>query len=114
MINWENGKPNARYWSLKLLKDNFEPGDKLVETNPFIMTELDYVVQGFNTKAGKKVLIINKRNKIIDVKVPANFKGVKISTVDENTGENEAIVSILNDDILKMEPNAVIVITISD
>ena len=27
-----NGKPNPRYWVLKLLKDNFGPGDKLVET----------------------------------------------------------------------------------
>ena len=26
MMNWENGNPNARYWILKLLKDNFGPG----------------------------------------------------------------------------------------
>ena len=28
MIDWKNGKPNARYWVLSLLKDNFHPGDQ--------------------------------------------------------------------------------------
>ena len=28
MIDWVNGKPNARYWVLKLIRDNFHPGDK--------------------------------------------------------------------------------------
>ena len=32
MVDWTNGKPNPRYWVLKLLKDSFGPGDKLVET----------------------------------------------------------------------------------
>ena len=32
MVDWTNGKPNPRYWVLKLLKDNFGPGDKLVDT----------------------------------------------------------------------------------
>ncbi len=32
MMDWENNKPNARFWVLKLLKDSFHPGDKLVET----------------------------------------------------------------------------------
>ena len=32
MIDWKNGKPNARYWVLSLLKDNFHPGDQLVAT----------------------------------------------------------------------------------
>ena len=33
MMNWKTGIPNARFWVLKLLKDNFKPGDKLVTTN---------------------------------------------------------------------------------
>ena len=32
MVNWKNGNPNARYWILKLLIDNFGKGDKLVAT----------------------------------------------------------------------------------
>ena len=30
MMDWKNGKPNARYWVLKLIKDNFHSGDTLV------------------------------------------------------------------------------------
>ena len=33
MMNWENNKPNARFWVLKLIKDSFHPGDALVETS---------------------------------------------------------------------------------
>src|SRR5205807_1577984 len=35
MVDWNNGKPNARFWVLKLLHDNIGPGDKLVEIEPF-------------------------------------------------------------------------------
>ncbi|RCH56264.1 glycosyl hydrolase family 39 [Mucilaginibacter hurinus] len=112
MMNWENAKPNARYWTLKLLVDNFGPGDKLVEVNPFIMAETDYAAQGFITPKGKKVLILNKRGKPISVKVPANFKGAAISTVDEASAEGPALTGIVNGDTLEMKANAVSVITI--
>lgn len=32
MMDWTNGKPNSRFWVLKLLIDEFALGDKLVET----------------------------------------------------------------------------------
>ncbi|HET7347630.1 MAG TPA: glycosyl hydrolase family 39, partial [Acidobacteriaceae bacterium] len=32
MMDYNNGKPNARYWVLRLIKDNFHAGDKLVTT----------------------------------------------------------------------------------
>lgn len=112
MMNWENAKPNARYWTLKLIKDNFGPGDRLVVSNPFIMAELDYAAQGSITAAGKKVLILNKRSNSIRVKVPSNFKGARVSTVDEISGEGEAIATILRNDTLEMKPNAVSVITL--
>jgi hypothetical protein len=32
MVDWTNGKPNARYWVLKLVKNNFGPGDTLLGT----------------------------------------------------------------------------------
>ena len=38
MMNWEDNKPNARFWVLKLIKDNFHPGDKLVETKGMRVT----------------------------------------------------------------------------
>src|SRR4029079_15601880 len=54
MMNWETGNPNARYWILKLLKDNFGPGDKLVATS---LSYGDVISQGFITAKEKKILL---------------------------------------------------------
>lgn len=112
MMNWENGKPNARYWVLKMIKDNFSPGDTLVETLTGIMTPSDYVAQGFSTKHGKKVLMLNKRNKTLQVKVPAGFKGAALNTVDISSGENEPVQAEVSADTIEMKPYAVTVITL--
>ena len=64
MMNWENGKPNARFWVLKLLKNNFGPGDKLVSTSwhegrndqPSSVSSQAYRVDG-NNKPWKKDFI---------------------------------------------------------
>ena len=52
MIDWDDAQPNARYWALKLIIDNFRPGDKLVETS----SDSGYVTaQAFvNPQAGTK------------------------------------------------------------
>ncbi|HEY3390877.1 MAG TPA: hypothetical protein VGK38_14965, partial [Prolixibacteraceae bacterium] len=71
MMNWENGKPNARFWVLKLLKDNFGPGDKLVSTS---INASNVSAQGFNTKEGKKILLINKKNEEVQLQLPAEAK----------------------------------------
>ena len=60
MMDYNTAEPNARFWVLKLLKDNFGPGDKLVETrNP----SSSLSAQAFETSHGKLLLVINKRNR---------------------------------------------------
>jgi hypothetical protein len=65
MVDWNSGKPNARFWVLKLLHDNFTPGDKLVETDsgsPYLYA------RAFATRSGAhKVLLVNKRNRALQV-----------------------------------------------
>ncbi len=82
MVDWHNGQPNARFWVLKLLHDNFGPGDKLVETH----ASLPYVdVQGFVTRDGKhKLLLINKRDRAFELSVPGG-DGASESYVDQTT-----------------------------
>ena len=60
MMDWKNGNPNARYWILKLIKDNFGPGDKLVTTS---LIGENIMCQGFVTAKGKKILLINSEIK---------------------------------------------------
>ena len=83
MVDWETGQPNARYWVLKLIHENFGPGDKLVDTS----TTVPYIhAQGFVTHSGKrKLMLINKRNSSFDVSIPGGGNA-DYSYVDQTTG----------------------------
>jgi hypothetical protein len=108
MMNWKNSKPNARYWVLKLLKDNFGPGDKLQVTaipNP------DVTGQGFLTAKGKKLLLINRRDKEIQLDLPADTKNARINYVDVTTGENPVAQSQPENNTITLKPFTVTVIT---
>ena len=82
MVDWISGQPNARFWVLKLLHDNFGPGDKLVDTS----FDSSYVyAQAFETRDGKrKLLLINKRNRPFEVSTPAS-QGSNVTYVDQTT-----------------------------
>ncbi len=110
MIDWKNSKPNARFWVLSLLKDNFHPGDKLVETE--LSSNSDIAAQAFVTPAGKKLLLINKRNRVIDVKLPDGAQNANLLTVDEASGEGAARASKEDGAHLSLAPFAVAVISI--
>ncbi len=108
MIDWTTGKPNARYWVLKLLKDNFHPGDKIVDTK---LTADGITAQAFLTPAGKKLLVVNQRNRSFQITLPGGARAAKIFTVDESTGENPPAESSSSGSVLNLSPFAVSVIS---
>jgi len=110
MVNWENGKPNARYWVLKLLKDNFGPGDKLVQTT---FNGQDVIAQAFITPKGKKILLINTRKKEITINLPPGIKDGTATFVDINNSDSLKQVQVTGNTIM-LKPFAVGVITLSD
>jgi len=110
MIDYNNGKPNARYWVLKLIKDNFHPGDTLVATIGARRAPPDVTAQGFLTPAGKKLLLVNKRNHEVQVKLPEGFEHAKTFTVDEETGDSEPRAGAAENAELTMAPFAVTVV----
>jgi hypothetical protein len=59
LIDCSTGRPNARYWVLKLIHDHLGPGDKLVQTR---LGGQDVDAQAFVTAKGHALLLINKRN----------------------------------------------------
>jgi len=123
MFNWVSGKPNARYWVLKLLIDSFKPGDSTVATS-IIKGELDprnaieyfnpsIAVQGYRSMAGKrKLLLINKRDRNVQIELPPEALGASVSTVDKGTAENFPRVSVLDEPVLEMAPFAVSVVNL--
>lgn len=109
MINWKTGKPNARYWVLKLIKDNFGPGDVLVNTG---IAGDGLVVQAFNTNKGKKILVINRTNQSQRLVLPASVNGARLMVVDPSTGDNEAATFAIGAEGIVLKPLAVGVIAL--
>ena len=82
MVDWNTGQPNARFWVLKLLHDNFGPGDKLMDTG--INTPYVYA-SGVVTRDGKhKVLLVNKRDQTWMITIPGAAAG-QVEVVDQQT-----------------------------
>lgn len=109
MMDYNNGKPNARYWVLKLLVNNFHPGDKLVETSSGQGTSI--TSQAYITPTGKKLLLVNKHNEPIEVTLPAEAASASVSTVDQASGDNAPRVLQQSGNKLTLAPFAVSVVS---
>jgi hypothetical protein len=109
MMDWMTNRPNARFWALKLLNDSFHRGDRLVETGTRDSIAADVEAQAFVTPAGRKLLLINKRDRAIDIAIP-DAGDTSILTVDEQSGENPARAVIPHDGSITLQPFAVTVV----
>ena len=107
MVDWKTSKPNARYWVLKLIHDQFHPGDTLVDTTA---DSGDFAAQGFVTPAGKELLVVNKRNRETHVALPAGAEAEEISVVDEASGEGPARTLPASGAAVDLAPFAVAVV----
>lgn len=107
MMDWTTNEPNARFWVLKLIKDSFHAGDKLVETS---IQSRDVAAQGFVTEGGRKLLLANKLNHAIDVELSDAGKA-SVLTVDAETGDGPARSVKSTDGKIRLEPFAVTVVT---
>ena len=81
MVDWNTGAPNARYRVLELLKNNFGPGNKIVDTK----SESPYIYAlGYVTGDGKhKLLLVNKRDRDFELTLPQTAR--EIQFVDQTT-----------------------------
>jgi hypothetical protein len=112
MMDYNNGKPNARYWVLKMIKDNFHPGDKLVANGEGKPSESsDVLVQGFITPQGKKVLLVNKTNSEKTLTLGSDLQDASSLTVDETTGDDAPRAATAEGNELKLAPFAVSILT---
>jgi hypothetical protein len=110
LIDWKTNKPNARFWTLKLLKDSFHRGDRMVQTD-LASSIAGYVEsQAYVTPTGRKLLMINKRNRAIDVALP-NAEGATILTVDSQSAESPARRITQTGGTFTLQPFAVTVVS---
>jgi hypothetical protein len=109
MMDWNTGQPNARYWVLKLMGDNFHPGDKLVETQ---LSGGPILAQGFVGPDGtRKLLLINKRDRDLALNLP-EARGGKVEAVDKTTGSNPPSSAPIKADQLQLGALGVAVVTL--
>ena len=81
------GRPNARYWVLKLLHENFGPGDKVAQAG---VSGANVYARGFIGSAGqRKVLLVNLRNRPFEVSLEGGA-GATLESVDQVTDSHPA------------------------
>ncbi|HKS96812.1 MAG TPA: glycosyl hydrolase family 39 [Terriglobia bacterium] len=110
MLNWPDAQPNPRYHVLKLIRENFAPGDKMVDTPggaPYVL------IQGFIKPNGeRKLLLVNKRNREFSFVLP-EAAGGRLEVVDQTTGSNPPASSRLPGDSFKLGGLGVAVLTLT-
>jgi hypothetical protein len=104
MVDWNTGKPNARYWALKLIHDNFSPADHLVKAEPG--TPYVYVMGALSPDGRRKLLIVNKRDREFDLILP-DVRSFDIETVDEDNGSEQPVVSTRTGSHIRLKALAV-------
>ena len=109
ILDWDTGAPNARYRVLKLIIDNFRPGDKIIEAQA---SGGNLMVQAFaGPKGERKLLVVNKRD--VEYRLTlAGAKGGKLEVVDQTTGSNLPSSSTLNSDGFTLGGLGVAVVTL--
>jgi Glycosyl hydrolases family 39 len=109
MVNWQTGKPNARFRVLELLTHYFKLGDKLVATG---VTSTNVAAQVYETRSGWKLLLVNKENVTVPVDLPANTHGTRMEIVDGTTGENPPQRCLVSGQQVVLNPFAVAVVSL--
>ena len=112
MVNWETGKPNARYAVLDLLKNNIGPGDEFADTDigHGAPGEADAIsAQGFLRGGQRRLLLINERNREITMEVPQEFAGGTVQGVGGNSAE--LVKGSVDATKLKLMPFSVSIVT---
>jgi hypothetical protein len=111
MLDWNTGEPNARYRTLKLLRENVGLGDKIVETT---VTTPSVYAQGFITVEGKrKVLLINKRDHPSNIVVPG-ITGARMEAAEQSASSHLLPSSEFTTDGLTLPAFGVAVLTLRD
>jgi hypothetical protein len=113
MVDWNTGAPNARYQVLKLIKDNFGPGDRLIDSGAGVLGGSSYVhSQAFVTRAGeRKLLLVNKRDRSFAVTLPAT--ATAMSVVDQTTKGEPAALRQVSGTTVTLPGLAVAVVTLA-
>jgi hypothetical protein len=108
LLDWRTGQPNARYRVLQLLHQNFGPGDRIVKAT--LRSPDIFVAAYVSPEGGRKVLLINKRVRPVDVRLLGGAGGAE-EYVDTLTQGNVPASRSLDSDFIHLEGFSTMVAT---
>ena len=116
MVDWTNGRPNARFTILQLLKSNIGPGDEFAETEVLanaMPVDADAIdAQAYVRGQQRKMLLINQRNREIVLTLPKECVGATMQSIGGSSPD------VLNREVgaaeLRLPPLSVSVLTLKD
>ena len=113
MVDWNTGKPNSRIQVLRLLRENFGPGDKLVEVEPLDRSVDSYLYSFAVVKPDgkRRILLVNKRDRPFDITVPGGTGGQE-EYVDQTTGFDPPASATLASEKITLGGLSVAVVTL--
>jgi len=109
MLDWDAGEPNARYWALKILLNNFHPGDRIVSSKSELSSVHAFAV--LTTEGKRRCMVINKRSREIEISLPEASGGTE-EYIDLETGNQTPPMKKLTSDRIKLGAFSVAVITL--
>lgn len=113
MVDWNLGDLNARFHALKLIRRSFGPGDRLMLTKvgSSISAQEDVYAQAFTTPAARKLLIVNKRSRAVEIQLNTLGKVHSVDVVDEESAKKGIRAEALDGQHLQLNPFAVVVVS---
>jgi len=116
MLDWTNGKPNARFTILEMIKNNFGPGDELpateVRSNGSFAESDAIEAQAFARDGHRKLLLINQRNREVGVELPKECMGAAIQTIGGTS--SEILKQNIGEAKVRLKPLSVSVVVLKD
>jgi hypothetical protein len=105
LVNWTNGLGTPRYWVLKLLLDQTEPGDAIVNTTVAASSgNATVYAQAYAAPDGtRKVLLVNKVNAASMVDL-SGATGGTLYYVNDSTGDNPYASLTIGSDTFTLDP----------
>ncbi|HVZ55390.1 MAG TPA: hypothetical protein VG870_01920 [Chitinophagaceae bacterium] len=113
LMDWRSARPNARYWVLKMLHDQFHPGDSLMVTHqtgysPALTSPL--VAQGWKTRQGRRILLINTKTSPLRVHLDPEARHARFGLVEAGRVSGPPIRGRLAGSFLTLGPFAVCIV----
>ncbi|HXW90050.1 MAG TPA: glycosyl hydrolase family 39 [Terriglobales bacterium] len=116
MVDWTNGKPNARLTILELLKNNLGPGDDFAETemrSTGTPEDADAITaQAYIAGHQRKLVLINQRNREVVVELPKECLGSGWQTI--GGASPDLVQREVGDTKLRLQAFSVSIVTLKD